>query len=784
MKARSPWRWAARALAALLVLMALAAAGVGWAVHASLPQLDGDIAVPGLAAPLTIARDPLGTAVLQGANRLDLARGLGFVHAQERYFEMDLTRRSAAGELSALFGPLALERDKARRLHRMRARLTERWAQLAAPERALLQAYTAGVNAGLAQLAMRPWPYLLLRAEPQAWSEVDSLLVIAEMFWMLQGNSVDAGLERALLRERVGDALYGWLDPRGGRWDAALDGSEMPPVPLPGPELLDLRRAAAGPAAAAPPTQPEAALVGSNQWAVAGSRTAHGGAMLADDMHLALSVPNTWYRAQLEIVEGARASRAVGLTLPGLPAIVVGSNGAVAWGFTNAYGQWFDWIKVPKDLPAGRLRHTAERIEVKGGEAVLLDVQELDGAPVARQRDGQAYAVRWIAHQPEAINLALDGLLQARSVDEALPIAQASGMPHQNIVLADRAGHIAWTIAGKLWAAPEMAQRHARFQPLDAPAKAWLPPADYPLVKDPANGQLWTANSRQFGGADGALIGDGGFDLGARARQIRDRLSETPRFDEATLGAIHFDDEARFMQTWGQRIAAAVAASPKHTAVAGLLQKWNGRADADQAGYRLVRSVRLKTMDTLWAAWTTPLLGEMQADPQRRIPWRNMFEYPATQALDRQPAHLLPPAFASWNALLLAQVDATVSEMTDAGRQELSAAIWGAANTSRIQHPLSRAIPALSRWLDMPQRPQSGDANLPHVAQPAFGQSQRLVVSPGREAEGTLSMPGGQSGHPMSPYFGAGHEAWAQGRTQPLLAGATQHSLRAMPAAR
>ncbi|HSI58743.1 MAG TPA: penicillin acylase family protein, partial [Ideonella sp.] len=189
-------RWGLRALAVLLALLVLAAGGAWWAARASLPQLDGEIRLAGLSAPLTIHRDALGTAVLQGADRVDLARGLGFVHAQERFFEMDLTRRSAAGELSALFGPLALERDKARRLHRMRARLAERFASLSEPERALLTAYTAGVNAGLAQFPVRPWQYLLLRAEPRAWREVDSLLVIAEMFFTLQASSYEAGFER------------------------------------------------------------------------------------------------------------------------------------------------------------------------------------------------------------------------------------------------------------------------------------------------------------------------------------------------------------------------------------------------------------------------------------------------------------------------------------------------------------------------------------------------------------------------------------------------------------
>ena len=803
-------RWVSRlavGLAALLLLLAL----LTWAaLRASLPQLDGTIALPGLSAPLSISRDAIGSAVLQGQNRQDLARGLGFVHAQERFFEMDLTRRSAAGELSALFGEAAVERDKARRVHRMRARLAERLTQLPADEQALLQAYSGGVNSGLAALSLRPWQYLLLRAEPQAWQPVDSLLVIAEMFWMLQATSMDAGFERSQLRERTGDVLFDWLNPRGGRWDAALDGSALAALQLPTPEQVDLRRAAGNSKMQAsqanrPPTEEQ--IIGSNSWAVAGTRTAHGGAMLANDMHLSLSAPNIWYRAQLELSDADNSNgnssnrplRAAGLTLPGLPALVVGSNDSVAWGFTNAYGQWFDWIKLPASIAPERLRRFQENIAVKGGAARPLEVLEFDGAPIARElqelsgqpgqadRQGARYALRWIAHQGEAFNLKLEQMLLAKTADAAALIAQASGIPHQNILIADSAGQIVWTVAGRLWSQPGIAQSYARFQtaaePL--PAHTWLAPAEYPQIKNPTHGQLWTANNRPLGGAAAEAIGDGGFDLGARAQQIRDRLNQTALFDEASLGAIQFDNEARFVSNWSQRLLPLLEASQRHREAAQILQQWNGRADADQVGYRLVRAVRLRTMDLLWATWTQPFLSGPPAgqvvDDKKRMKWRAQFEYSVSQALDQQPAHLLPPGHAHWEAMLLAQVDAAVQDLTLNGQQPLTQATWGQHNRSQIQHVLARAMPALAPLLDMPSAPQSGDSNLPHVAQAAFGQSQRLVVSPGREASATLSMPGGQSGHPLSPFYAAGHADWAQGRSTPLLAGPALHRLSAAP---
>jgi penicillin amidase len=460
----------------------------------------------------------------------------------------------------------------------------------------------------------------------------------------------------------------------------------------------------------------------------------------------------------------------------------VGSNGHVAWGFTNAYGQWFDWIKLPAELPAARLKTFNETIAVKGAAAQTLEVQEFDGRPIVRELAGQRYALGWIAHQGEAYNLLLDGMLQANNAAQALQLGQLAGLPHQNMLVADSAGKIGWTVAGKLWSQAGLENSYGRFQSTELPPHGWIAAADYPQKLDPAGGQLWTANNRQLGAEGHQLIGDGGFDLGARAQQIRDRLSEKDKHDEHSLAAIHLDNEARFIKTWGERTRQFCATSPKHAQVLAVLKAWNGRADADQVGYRLARAVRLKTMDALWLAWTTPLLGASQADEKLRLKWRSQFEYSVNQALDLRPAHLLPAGFANWELFLLAQVDAAVKDLTQDGRQALEQATWGQHNTSRIQHVLSRAIPPLARFLDMPSLPQAGDSNLPHVAQPDFGQSQRMVVSPGREAQGTLTMAGGQSGHPLSPFYGAGHADWAQGASVPLLAGKEQHRLTAVPA--
>ena len=834
---RSRTRLIAWTLLGILALVALLVAVALWEMSRSEPTLDGQAKLPGLQSAVTISRDVLGTAVVKGANRLDVARGLGFVHAQERFFEMDLARRSAAGELSELFGPVALERDKARRTHRMRAMLATRYAAMDATDHALLQAYADGVNAGLAQLGVKPWQYLLLRAEPRAWQPVDSLLVIGEMFWMLQGGSVDDALERRQWHACVDTMTAMWLEPEGGEWDGAVDRSSLTRFPMPKPEYLDLRRAVPvppypprppTPTITVTPASPQAGadflpdfapgdrhepLVGSNNWAVDGAHSTTGDALLANDMHLGLGAPSIWFRAQFEIGAGATAQRAEGVTLPGVPALVVGSNGHVAWGFTNSYGAWFEWVEVPADPGAGRVQHIDETIAVKGGANVTLPVTLVDGLPVVEKQGATSWALNWVADKGDAYNLRLDEMLGATDVDQAASIAAQAGVPQQNMVMADSHGAVGWTIAGLRFKFHPDESNDERRSPsaderkaLRKDASVYRPgaPVPAPVLLRPARGLVWTANARVYGATDlkqgdrnpdgGSLpevlpgghvdfsefIGDGGYDLGARARQIGVDLEATPKFDEKTLGAIHFDDRALFLRPWVGRIAAIAASPTARPDITQLLKDWNGRADADQAGYRLASEVRKRTLDALWAAWSEPL-AMAGSCPARKYDWHARFEYAAEDVLDLQPPHLLPRGFASWDAFLLAQIDATVADMTRQGARPLAQATWGEANRSHIGHVLSRAVPVLSTFLDMPSVPQSGDRNMPHVAAPKFGQSERLVVAPGHEERATLSMPGGQSGHPMSPYYGAGHADWVAGKPTPLLAGAAQHVLTLTP---
>ena len=771
----------------LCVLIATIAAAY-FAMRASLPKLDGDVAAAGFKSAVTVTRDNQGTVNISARNALDAMRAIGFIHAQERFFEMDLARRSAAGELSALLGEATIKIDKQKRLHRLRARMTAQWPQLSAAEREWIGVYTQGVNAGLNALSARPWQYFVLRAAPEPWREIDSLLVVGEMYYMLQSRGFEERIDDALLRQQIGDALFDWFKPLGGGWDAALDGSGIAPAPLPPVSVLNVRNdiptvqnAQFSPDEFAPDT-----ASGSNNWAVGGALSPHGGAILADDMHLGLGVPNIWFRAQFSIGEGASVRRIVGVTLPGLPSIAVGSNGDIAWGFTNGYGQWFDWVAIaPGSTLAASVKTVRETIVVKGGPAIDLDVRETSVGPILRTAGSTDYALGWALYRDGAVNAHATAMMFANTIDEAIAIAQTSGIPHQNVLIADKSGNLAWTMMGRIPAYPANAPRlRGTFTAADGLPVAWLAPEKYPLIKNPPDARLWTANNRQLGGDSGKLIGDGSFDLGARAGQIRDRLREQKSFDEKKLHAIQLDNESRFLKRWSRLAIAAAAAkqNEKSTAIAKQLGTWNGRADIDQVGHRIVRAFRQQVLDQLWKSWLVAAQRGRAAVANAGKPEGadGRFEYAAWAALEARADHLLPQPFASWDDFLAAQLANVYDDLT---RQNaaLNEAHWGKRNTANIRHPFTHAMPFLSDWLNMPKTPLAGDNHMPMVAAPTFGASQRMVVSPGHEEQGIFVMPGGQSGHPLSPFYGAGHSDWLAGKPGSFLAGEVVHTLRFAP---
>jgi penicillin amidase len=835
-----------RTLLRLTAVLLVVGLGAGFWVHgrlrASLPQLDGRRQVAGLNAEVTVTRDALGIPTIRGGSREDVARALGFLHAQDRFFQMDLARRRAAGELAALFGARAIEVDRETRVHRFRAMARRAVALIEPADRRVLDAYAGGVQSGLSALGAAPFEYLVLRQDPRPWLTEDSLLVVLSMFLTLQEQDADGSYESMLatLHEVLPPAMAAFLSPPGTEWDAPIVGEPFAVPPVPGADVYNLRARRQGKRGVDLPERqpgiirdiarrvgggvwdlgfglwdsrfgiwdlgfgiwdfgldsPSSEAVGSNNWAVAGSLTADGGALLANDMHLAVRVPGTWYRARLEWPDpsqpGATATL-VGLTLPGVPALVVGSNTRIAWGFTNTFADWSDNVILDVDpgdtnryrTPGGwrRFERHDEVIEVAGQPAEHLPVAwTIWGPRLAPDHRGRARALRWVAHSAEHLAKVVRPIESARTVEEAVAGANGVGVPGQNLVVADRSGRIAWSVFGAI---PRRIGLDGRLPASWADGShgwdGWLDPREYPRVLDPPGGRIWTANARVVGGDMLARLGDGSYEVGSRAHAIRSRLMAGSRFTARDMLDIQLDARADFLARWRDLILrtltpAAVAANADRQRVRDIVARdWDGVASPGSRGYLLTRLFRADVFERVIAF----VLAECyEADPAFEYRLERRREGPIWALVTEQPPHLLDPAFTTWDELLLAAIDRVIAR-TPPG--ELATRVWSDYNVAAFRHPLSSGLPLVGRWLDMPLRPLPGDLYTPRMLWRAETASERMVVSPGRESAGILHMPAGQSGHPLSPFYANSHPAWVDGEPTPFLPGPPVHTLTLTP---
>jgi penicillin amidase len=783
-----------RLVAVAVVLSLVAASLVYFALVRSLPQLDGEIVSANVSAPVIIERDASGIPVITAGNRGDLAYATGYVHGQDRFFQMDLTRRNAAGELAEIFGGNALPLDRRHRFHRFRDRANDVVSMLSADESSIVRAYTNGVNDGLAALGAKPFEYLLTGTEPRPWETADSILVVYTFFMQLNDTRANRDIRRGLVQRVLHAEVFEWLYPQGTKWDAPLIGEPRVGSPLPGPDVYNLAGTKTAHMHSALYADGEPEMPGSNNWAIAGELTETGGAIVANDMHLGITTPNVFYRARMRTT-GTPSLDLNGVTFPGTPMLVAGSNGRVAWGNTNSYGDWTDAVIIrPGEKPNTYMTPGgsqafdvySESIAVKDAEPVVLEIRETIWGPVLDDDADpeQMIAVSWIAHHPEAVSLGHLSLESAVNVEEAMFIANSIGMPPQNFTVGDADGNIGWTIAGRI-------PRRVGFDSL-LPAdwseaggwQGWFPVEEYPRVMNPPSGRIWTANARVVDDDGLAVIGDGGYDLGARAQQIRDDLFAIERFAPEDMLAVQLDDRAVFLSRWRDLLLAtlddeAVTGNADRAAFRSLVENWLPRAAPDSVGYRLVRRFRAGVRNRVFTMMMQPVLEKYGEDTKLRI--SNQFEGPLWSLVNERPQHLLTDNYASWQDLLLRTVDSNISYFIDNYAGGLEKRTWGERNIAAIRHPISRAVPFLSRWLDMPAEPLPGDSNLPRAQSPSFGASERFAVTPGDESNGYLHMPAGQSGHPLSDYYRIGHDDWVQGRPSSFLPGTAVHTLTINP---
>lgn len=781
-----------------------------------------------LEAPVSIAFDDRGIPAIEAASLLDAFAAEGFVHARDRLFQMDLMRRSSAGELAALLGSAVIDRDLEARPRRFRALAGRILANLSADERLMLAQYAAGVNAAIGSMRSPP-EYAFLGWPPAPWLPEDSILVSLAMHSMLARS---ADLERGWhdWRECLGEAMFEFLLCPTSRFDALLiddfDAHGLDrSAPIPGPDAIDLRASAEAPighlaasiafGADVPPTP------GSNAFAVSGSLTADGRAILANDPHLALSMPAIWHRLSLEWPGG----ELTGLTLPGLPGVVIGGNGRVAWGFTNLTGDFEDWILVetkPGDdgrylVPGGSepFGEMAERIDVRGGKPQDLALRTTRWGPViAEDRLGRPLVLRAAIDEPPATNLAILDLHAARSVDDALATLARWNNAPQNAFVADDSGRIGWVVTGFL---PDRGGADGRTaRSLSAGGDVWSGPLDEsrrPRIADPASGFLFSANARPVPLSWASQLGSQWAEP-TRAHRLRTRLAQgngPDGFDEGSMLAIQLDTTVESLEPWRDLVLDTVP--PNATGVLAALREiaegWNGRADEPERGPVVLEAVRRRVIGAMLA----PILAAASArcaDAPPSQQFRVASDEPWLRLLEARPDHFLPRRHRSWEEFLLAaireaaaspelrlagEIAAVPSDAPRTGRRSVPergrergrgsapatraddatpcpecCPTWGERNEIRMRHPISIAMPLLSRGYDIPAHPQPGHPDAIRVATPGFGASARLVVSPGREDLAILQTPGGQSGDPSSPHYRDLHGAWRDGLADALLA--------------
>jgi penicillin amidase len=778
----------ARPLAAGLVLAALlwlGARGAGplpplgplldpwrgaWALAAPAPR-SAEGAIPGLGAPAQVVYDDRAVPHIFAANQLDALRALGYVVARDRLFQLDLQARAGGGTLTELLGPRALELDRevrglgmARAAERLSAALPDSGA-----ERAALAAYAAGVNAYIDSLTDRALPleYRLLGRRPARWTPERTIQVLLRMDYVLTRNSTE--LERLAAAGAVGDAAAAALFP-------AHAPIQEPIVPSPG----DPRRM---PLAIPPPGSPDplsAAVsrafqpappqeLGSNNWAVAPGRTRGGAALLAGDPHLDLTLPSIWYEAHLAVPDSLDV---YGVTIAGLPAILIGFTRDVAWSFTNVEADLMDrWLESVDDTLRprqyrldGRWMPLELRREIyRGphGDTLAVDTVRFTHRGPMQHVGGRWISLRWTALEDSVQIGAFQRAARARTAREWLAAMASYRTPPQNMLVADRSGTIAIRSTGRF---PIRGGDGRGDRVLDGSTRANDWQGDWPLAEEPqsvapAQGFLASANQEPQDPGDGRRYLGSDWPMPWRALRINQLLRAQSAVTPEMMRRWQTDPGSPRADLIVPYFLAAAAAQPADTALQHarkLLGAWDRRYTLENEGAVLFEHALRRVGERLW--------DELPPDVR-----------PGSGAL---VALLDDPANAWWDdrrtssrrerrddILVEALQEGYNEAVRDYGQPELGGWRWALAHRLDLWHLLH--IAGLSR-LDIPVAGGPSTLSPSSVTAGGEGASWRMVVELGPEVRGWGTYPGGQSGNPASPRYDDRVGQWTRGELAPL----------------
>ena len=743
----------------------------------SLPQLDGTISVQGLTAPVTIIRDARGVPHVRAQNLPDLLFAQGYVTAQDRLWQMDMTRRYAAGELSEILGPEFIKHDREQRILSLRQAAKHSADRLSPSEKALFESYVRGVNAFMeAHQGKLSFEFIVLRYSPRPWKLDDSFLVGAQMAQNLSHEQFEHKLLReklsAILGPQKATDLYpnsSWRDrpPSAAGNDTTKPARQDPDDEDdedPASETHIASKPNESPAQKrlfSPPNVDDVFLIpGSNNWVVSGAHTVSSKPLLSNDMHLHHQIPNVWYEAHL----AAGDFDAAGVTLPGLPFIIVGHNRRIAWGFTNlapdvedvfvetfnARGEY----QTPAEWRQPERRH--ETIRVKGAPDVQLDVLQTRHGPIATELmpgERRSIALQWTLYTV-GLDFPFLELNQANNWTDFRRALQRFTLPGQNVVYADIDGHIGYQSTGRV---PLRRSGNGALPVSGADDShewtGYIPYDQMPSIYDPAWGILATANGRATPDSYPYSVSTE-WAAPYRTERIYRVLESGNKFSAADMLTLQTDIYSELDKLWAEQLVAAVdhssTASSRAREAAEIMRSWDGRLTADSAA----ATIALKSE----REFRELLLGDHLSEyswPNSGVAWESL--------LSKRPNYWLPAGFHSYDELLSAAVERTVTG-PDAPRRLAS---WqkGRAFPLEIQHPIFSHIPLL-KWFSGPGvvKQSGGSWTVKQVGR-SFGPSERMTVDLSNLDQSTLNVVTGESGHIFSPNYMDQWKAWYEGQT-------------------
>lgn len=741
-----------------------------WQNGSDLDSIDEVLDVKGLRDEVQVVWDERHVPHIFANNTYDVYFAQGFLTARHRLWQMEFQTHVAAGRVSELIGAKAVEFDRTqRRRGLLMGAETTLQHMIEDPETHLiLQAYANGVNTWIESLtpATLPLEYKLLNYEPEVWSTLKTALLLKFMAWDLTGRNseMDMSIIQATLGEDFVNTYYPEDTPRtdpvipaAKPWRfEALEPDSTPPFYL--PQFVSDMQAG----------QPDKDN-GSNNWAVAGKKTASGFPMLANDPHLGLNLPSIWYEIQLHTPQ----MNVYGASLPGAPAVIVGFNRDVAWGVTNAASDVMDWFEIAfKDDSYKEYAYMGEWVEadmrieeifVRDGETVVDSFPVTRFGPTVRFGESQnnngqpvGLAMRWSAHDPSNEMLTFIRINRAKDLTSIFEALDSYESPGQNFAIIARDGDIAIRHHGKY---PLRGRDQGKFvraaRDTIGEWREWIPYDQLPVITNPWRGYVSSANQNPVGKNYPYYLG-WDYDDYERGSRINDRLDDLEDIIFEDMQNLHMDNfskQARDILPLMLSQLTTKDLSGDMKLVVNDLKNWDYMADPDEKAAFVFTQWWQHLEEAIWNDELT-ILDEVRKIPTRSVTARLLHRKPNLVYYD----DIRTPQVETRSQIVSRAFRKTLIELEDALGPYGEAWELGRARGTDINHLLS--VKGLGRT----GLYTGGGVGIVNATKKTHGPSWRMVVELGEDPNARGIFPGGQSGNPGSPFYDNAVDDWVKGK--------------------